>query len=81
MNWALIEGGLEELSATLVYMNVEQSRPLLSAVVVRKDTKMPGEGFWGLTYEAQSAKTGGDRRNFWESELNKVYGYWQRHDL
>ena len=58
----------------------EQGRPLLSAVVVRKDTKMPGEGFWGLTYETQSAKTGVDRRNFWKSELNKVYNYWQKHD-
>ncbi len=57
-----------------------EERPLLSAVVVRKDTKMPGEGFWGLTYETQSAKSEVDRRNFWESELNKVYDYWQRHD-
>ena len=58
----------------------EHCRPLLSAVVIRKDTGMPGKGFWeGPTYE-QACKRGVGKQDFWESELIKAYNYWQRHD-
>ena len=69
-----------EIVGEISILESQQKHPLLSAVIVRKDTKIPGEGFWGLTYKTQSAKTGVGRRNFWVSELNKVYDYWQRHD-
>ena len=58
----------------------QQCRPLLSAVVVSKNTGIPSKGFWGgPTYE-KARKKGVSRQDFWKSELNRVYDYWQRHD-
>ena len=57
-----------------------QDHPLLSAVVVLKNMGIPSKGFWeGPTYE-QARKRGVSKQDFWKSELNRVYDYWQRHD-
>ena len=57
-----------------------QGRPLLCAICVLKSTGMPSKGFWkGPTYE-QARKRGVSKQDFWESEVNEVYDYWQKHD-
>lgn len=47
--------------------------PMLSAVVVKKETGMPGEGFFRLAWELGKFKAGDDARRFWQEELGKVY--------
>jgi len=60
---------------------VHQGRPMLAAVVVRKDSHMPGEGFFkgaqklGL-FQGDSDK---DKQAFWVQELKKVHSYWSSH--
>jgi len=53
-------------------------RPMLSAVVVTKDTGMPGGGFFVLA--SSLGKFNGDseqeKRTFLESELEEVYNTW-----
>jgi len=52
-----------------------QGRPLLSAIVIRKDTGMPGEGFFKLARQLNKFQ-GQDEQNFWKNELQAVYGTW-----
>lgn len=47
-----------------------QGRPLLTAVVVRKDTGEPGDGFLGLEGFPET-------REFWETELKRVHDFWE----
>jgi hypothetical protein len=51
----------------------EKGRPLLSAIVVRKDGKMPGLGFYGFN------DTNLSDNNFWVNEIKKVWDYWSKH--
>ena len=51
-------------------------RPLLSAVVVGKDTRIPGKGFFTLARELGKLQEGMDERSFWERELEEVYDTW-----
>ena len=52
-------------------------RPLLSAVVTRKDTGMPGAGFFKLA-KALGLYDGGDDLEYWSKELHRVYAYWAK---
>ncbi len=56
----------------------ELSRPMLSAVVVHKDTLMPGQGFFTLA-RALGLFIGNDRDKFYIQELRKVHDYWASH--
>lgn len=47
--------------------------PMLSAVVVKKQTGMPGQGFFRLAWELGRFASGEDARQFWERELTEVY--------
>ena len=60
---------------------VRQGRPMLGSVVVRKDSHMPGEGFFKGAQELGlfQGSTDKDRREFWVQELKKVHGYWSSH--
>jgi len=55
-------------------------RPMLSAVVVRTDTKKPGPGFFVLARELinRDLSSQDDENAFWEQELEKVYNTWNR---
>src|SRR5689334_10258466 len=53
-------------------------RPLLSAVVIAKDTGMPGRGFFACGREL-GVYSGKDDLAFWVSELKRVHDYWSRH--
>ncbi len=52
-----------------------QNHPLLSAIVVRKGSESPGDGFWGLPSMQNVPQ--GQRRNVWEKERDKVYKHWE----
>src|SRR4051794_24677909 len=54
----------------------ESGRGLLSAVVVRADSNLPGTGFFELA--KKSGRTFSDNVEFWVSELKRVYSFWSR---
>jgi hypothetical protein len=72
------------LAALLGQINVlehEEGRPLISAVVVSKDTGQPGVGFWNLA-EAAGFKIGDtleQREAFWLDELTACHAFWCKH--
>jgi len=53
-------------------------RPMLSAVVVHKDSMLPGQGFFTLA-RAQGSFVGTDREAFYIQELRRVHDYWGSH--
>jgi hypothetical protein len=56
----------------------DNGRPMLSAVAVNPETKMPGEGFFKLAIKLQKfhGTTVEDKRVFWREEIQKVYETW-----
>jgi len=50
---------------------VEQGQPMLSAIVVRQDTGMPGSGFFALARELGRYQGGADY-SFWIAEREAV---------
>lgn len=57
---------------------VQNDRPMLSAVVIRKDINMPGSGFFECA-RGLDKYTGNNDLMFWINELTKVHNYWQLH--
>jgi len=51
-------------------------RPLLSAIVVRGDKKMPGEGFFAMSRQLSELEEDMDEWTFWKIELKRVYDTW-----
>jgi hypothetical protein len=56
---------------------------MLGSVVVRKDTGMPGDGYFKgarrlSQFEADVKK---DKRAFWAEELESVHRYWSKDSL
>jgi hypothetical protein len=72
-------GELGEYLGAISEDEVNQGRPMLSAVTVNKDGK-PSRGFFGLA--KQLGKLASDdpveQEAFWESEKKAVYKTWQR---
>ena len=56
----------------------ESGRPMLSSIVVQKETLMPGQGFFTLA-RALGLFIGNDRDKFYIQELRKVHDYWASH--
>ena len=52
-------------------------KPLLSAVVIRRDKNMPGAGFFSLAKKLGLHETGDDFQ-YWFQELRRVHDYWSR---
>ncbi len=52
-----------------------EGRPLLTAVVVSKDRRRPGKGFFKMAKKMGRFK-GNDREAFWREELQAVWDYW-----
>ncbi len=52
-------------------------RPLLAAVVVRKDTGLPGPGFFTCAEALGLWGSGGDKAAFHKAELGRVHNYWR----
>jgi hypothetical protein len=55
-----------------------QGRPMLSAVVILKDSNIPGSGFFTCARELRRY-SGKDDLGFWIEELRRVHDYWSRH--
>jgi hypothetical protein len=54
-------------------------RPLLSAVVVKINTGIPGDGFFTLAcqlHKLEENTTPEQKKVFWKNELNQVYEKW-----
>jgi hypothetical protein len=60
------------------YAEHAAGRPLLSAVVISKDTGMPGEGFFTCARDLRRY-TGRDDLAYWVEELRRVHDYWSEH--
>lgn len=56
----------------------KHKRPLLSAVVVKSDLKIPGDGFFRLANNLGKFKGGSkqDKIEFWKQERQAVYTTW-----
>lgn len=54
----------------------QNGRPMLSAVVIRQDPALPGEGFFKLARELGLYR-GGDKTEFHIAELRRVHEYWR----
>ena len=52
-----------------------QGRPLLSAVVIRKDENLPGQGFFNLARDL-GLYAGNDDLEYWVKELARVHQHW-----
>jgi hypothetical protein len=59
-------------------IEIAEQRPMLSAVVINKDTGMPGRGFFDCARELRR-HAGGDDLGFWAEEVKRVHAYWSRH--
>ena len=70
---ATISGYLDQISRS-EYL---KGRPLLSAVVVRKDQSQPGKGFFDLVHELGLHDGDGNDR-YWARELGRVHQHWGR---
>lgn len=62
---------LHELLGEISKEEHAAGRALLSAVVVTRDTKRPGAGFFQLAKEL--GRTVADEKTFWSDELERVY--------
>ena len=56
----------------------QHRRPMLSAVVIRQDINMPGQGFFECARQLGTYR-GSNDLIFWVHELTKVHNYWQSH--
>ncbi len=75
------DGGHDPRLWNLLYnisvSEAEAGRPLLSALVIRKDTGQPGNGFFELAAERRRDIT--DRDRCWADEVRLVQDYWRDH--
>jgi hypothetical protein len=71
--------GLNEALGHVVRHEVEHGRPLLTALVVTKDTGSPGPGFAGLARELGLTVTHDDE--FAQQELERVVHFWAEGDI
>jgi hypothetical protein len=55
-------------------------RPMLSAIVVSKDSMMPGKGFFNLGEELRQTRPGEDDLTFAVRQIKRVHEYWSRED-
>jgi len=67
---------IAEILDEINYYEHQHNRPMISAVVIRKDINMPGQGFF------ECARTlgkywGSNDLVFWVHELTQVHNHWQ----
>lgn len=60
----------------------DKGRPLLSSIVVNKETRTPGEGYWDLPGIPRLRKVAArhldeSRQELWVNEVRKVFEYWK----
>lgn len=57
------------------YYEHQHGRPMISAVVIRQDINMPGEGFFECARQLNKYRESNDLI-FWVHELASVHNYW-----
>lgn len=67
---------IAQLLRTISTYEYQQGRPLLSALVVFKDSGLPGAGFFTLAHGLSFFSTG-NRPEFWNQEVSKVHAQWK----
>lgn len=55
---------------------VAAGRPMLSAIVVSKDTMLPGRGFFNIGEELRQTEPGEDEVGFAVRQIKRVHDYW-----
>lgn len=55
-----------------------EDRPMITAIVVHKHDKIPGNGFFNLARDLGKL-TKQDERLFWVNEIRNVWEYWSKH--
>ena len=57
----------------------QEGRPLLSAIVVHSNDRLPGDAFWKLSVVPANIRsgTGKVKKKFWEEECKKVWQQWK----
>lgn len=57
---------------------VASGRPMLSAIVVSRDTMLPGKGFFHLGQQLRQTEPNEDEMAFAVREIRRVHDYWGR---
>ena len=57
---------------------VAAGRPMISAIVVSKDTMLPGHGFFNLGQELRQTLPGEDEIGFAVRQIKRVHNYWSQ---
>ena|SRR5689334_3049969 len=57
----------------------EAGRPILPAVVVGKQSGIPGVGYFRIAGEGHEGEDTFDPKVNWEADLQKVFDYWSTH--
>ncbi|MCB9450941.1 MAG: hypothetical protein H6672_05845 [Anaerolineaceae bacterium] len=60
-------------------MEYEAGRPVLPAVVVTKQTGIPGAGYFRLPGTLPGEETPADAEAIWGADLQAVFDYWSEH--
>ena len=76
-NWDCWRWKIRAILDTISRREHRNGRPLLSAVVVRKNEGTPGAGFFKLAKELGRCN-GSDDLECWSKELHRVYAYWAK---
>ncbi len=73
-------GYIGEVLEEICQREHEEGRPLLSALVVHSNDRLPGDAFWKLSLAPQHVTNGAreDKINFWRNEQRKIYEYWRK---
>ena len=74
-NWAVHIG---RILGRISSEEAKAGRPLLSVIVVSRDTGLPGAGFFNLGKELHLVQPGEDEDAFTRRQTRRVYDYWQQ---
>ena len=78
-NWDGWRWKIRAILDTISRREHRNGRPLLSAVVIRKNEGTPGDGFFKLA-KGLGLYNGGDDDMYWWEELKRVHAYWRNAD-
>lgn len=59
-------------------LELEAGRPVLPALVVSKQTGIPGAGYFKVD-DSRGSLPAADARQQWQADLDQVYAYWSTH--
>ncbi|MBA7702986.1 hypothetical protein ES703_111766 [subsurface metagenome] len=71
-------GYIGEVLEAICQAEHREKRPLLSALVVHSNDRLPGDAFWKLSVVPPHIRTGSkeEKKKFWKNECDKLYKRW-----